>query len=38
MLGFTQAPITGDLVADLATGRRPSLSIDPFRPERFSTR
>jgi D-amino-acid dehydrogenase len=37
MLGFTQAPITGDLVADLAAGRRPSLSVDPFRPDRFPT-
>lgn len=37
MLGFTQAPITGELVADLAAGRRPSLSVHPFRPDRFST-
>ena len=36
MLGFTQAPITGQLVADLATGRPPSLSVDPFRPDRFT--
>ena len=38
MLGFTQAPITGALVADLATGHPPSLSLDPFRPDRFSRR
>ena len=38
MLGFTQAPITGDLVADLAAGRRPALSIGPFRPDRLPSR
>lgn len=35
MLGFTQAPITGKLVAELADGRPPSVSLEPFRPDRF---
>ncbi|MDQ7841402.1 MAG: FAD-dependent oxidoreductase [bacterium] len=35
MLGFTQAPITGKLVAELADGRPPSVPLEPFRPDRF---
>lgn len=35
MLGFTQAPITGKLVAELADGRPPSVSLEPFRLGRF---
>ncbi len=35
MLGFTQAPITGKLVAELADGRPPSVSLESFRPDRF---
>lgn len=35
MLGFTQAPITGQVIADLAGGREPSAPIDAFRPDRF---
>ena len=35
MLGFTQSPITGKLVAELASGERPSLPLEPFRLGRF---
>jgi len=35
MLGFTQAPITGKLVAEIADGRPPSVPLEPFRPDRF---
>ncbi|HSF17037.1 MAG TPA: FAD-dependent oxidoreductase [Vicinamibacteria bacterium] len=35
MLGFTQSPMTGKLVAELARGDRPSLSLEPFRLDRF---
>jgi D-amino-acid dehydrogenase len=38
MLGFTQAPITGKLTAQLANGERPSISLHAFRPDRFSGR
>ena len=34
-LGFTQSPATGKLVAELATGRSTSVSVEPFRPDRF---
>ena len=34
-LGFTQSPATGKLIAELATGRPPSVPTDPFRPDRF---
>lgn len=34
-LGLTQSAATGKLVADLAAGRRPSIPLDPFRPDRF---
>jgi D-amino-acid dehydrogenase len=34
-LGFTQSPITGKLVAELATGAIPSVTLEPFRPDRF---
>lgn len=37
MLGFTQAPITGKLVSELADGRALSVSPEPFRLERFRT-
>jgi D-amino-acid dehydrogenase len=36
MLGFTQAPMTGKLVAELAGGLPPSVSIEPFRLNRFA--
>jgi D-amino-acid dehydrogenase len=35
MLGFTQSPMTGKLVAELANGERPSLPLEPFRLDRF---
>lgn len=34
-LGFTQSPITGKLVAELAAGKPTSVPVDPFRPDRF---
>ncbi|HZX82308.1 MAG TPA: FAD-binding oxidoreductase, partial [Reyranella sp.] len=33
--GLTQSAATGRLIADLIAGRAPSISIDPFRPDRF---
>ncbi len=35
MLGFTQSPMTGKLVAELASGEKPSLPLEPFRLDRF---
>jgi D-amino-acid dehydrogenase len=35
MLGFTQSPMTGKLVAEIANGETPSLPVDPFRLDRF---
>jgi D-amino-acid dehydrogenase len=35
MLGFTQSPITGKVVAEMADGRRPSVPLDAFRFDRF---
>lgn len=35
MLGFTQSPMTGKLVAELADGQEPSLPLGPFRLDRF---
>ena len=35
MLGFTQSPMSGKLVAELANGDEPSLSLEPFRSDRF---
>lgn len=35
MLGFTQSPMTGKLVAELANGVTPSLPLAPFRLDRF---
>ncbi len=35
MLGFTQSPITGKLVAELADGRSPSVPLKAFRFDRF---
>jgi D-amino-acid dehydrogenase len=36
MLGFTQSPMTGKLVAEIAGGETPSVALEPFRLERFS--
>jgi D-amino-acid dehydrogenase len=33
--GLTQSAATGQLVADLVARRQPSISLDPFRPNRF---
>lgn len=35
MLGFTQSPMTGKLVAELAAGEKPSIPLEPFRLDRF---
>jgi D-amino-acid dehydrogenase len=35
MLGFTQSPITGKLVAELANDQTPSVPLAPFRLDRF---
>ncbi len=34
--GFKFAPVVGEILADLATGTRPSLPIEPFRAGRFA--
>jgi D-amino-acid dehydrogenase len=34
-VGMTAAPMTGKVVADLVTGRAPSIEIAPFAPHRF---
>ena len=36
MLGVTLAPVTGLLVSELLTGRRPSLDLAQLRPDRFA--
>jgi D-amino-acid dehydrogenase len=36
MMGLANAPITGQLVAQLITGEPPSLSVEPFSPRRFA--
>jgi D-amino-acid dehydrogenase len=35
MLGITLAPVTGDIVASLVAGERPSHDVAPFAPSRF---
>jgi D-amino-acid dehydrogenase len=32
---MTCAPMTGRVVADLVAGRKPSVDISPFNPQRF---
>lgn len=34
--GFCLGPIVGKIMAELATGKEPSLSLDPFKPDRFA--
>jgi D-amino-acid dehydrogenase len=34
-LGLTQSAATGRLISDLIGGKKPSISIDPFYPQRF---
>ena len=36
MLGLSMGPITGQGVAELVLGKRPSLDLAPFQVERFS--
>jgi D-amino-acid dehydrogenase len=36
MLGVTLAPITGLLVAEMLTGRKPSVNMTPLHPDRFA--
>lgn len=36
MLGLTNGAITGELVADMVSGRTPRIDLTPYRPERFS--
>ncbi len=33
--GVLLAPITAKIVADLVEGRKPAMSIEPYRPSRF---
>jgi sarcosine oxidase subunit beta len=35
--GFCLGPIVGKIMAELVTGREPSVSLSPFKPERFAT-
>jgi D-amino-acid dehydrogenase len=35
MMGITLAPVTGELVAQLAMGEAPTVDARPFRPDRF---
>jgi D-amino-acid dehydrogenase len=35
MSGISQGPMTGELVAQLATGENPSIDMAPFSPDRF---
>jgi D-amino-acid dehydrogenase len=35
MSGISQGPMTGELIAQVVTGERPSLDLEPFSPNRF---
>jgi glycine/D-amino acid oxidase-like deaminating enzyme len=35
MLGMTEGPVTGRIVADLCMGREPSFDLTPISPDRF---
>jgi D-amino-acid dehydrogenase len=35
MMGWSLGPITGKLVSQLISGKKPSVNLDPFKPERF---
>ena len=37
MLGVTLAPITGELVAQILSGEKPSLPLEPLSPNRYGT-
>jgi D-amino-acid dehydrogenase len=34
--GYTLGPITGELIADLMTGKQPDVDLTPFAAERFA--
>jgi D-amino-acid dehydrogenase len=36
MLGLTLGPVTGRLVAELASGAGPTIDLAPLAPQRFS--
>ena len=36
MIGWSLGAVTGKLVSQIATGRKTSVNLDPFRPDRFS--
>lgn len=36
MLGISLAPITGQLVAQVLTGERPRIALEPLSPQRYS--
>lgn len=36
MMGMSLGPVTGALIADLAAGRPPRLSLDPYDPDRYA--
>jgi D-amino-acid dehydrogenase len=36
MMGLSQGPASGKVMADLVNGKRPEVAIDAFHPERFS--
>jgi D-amino-acid dehydrogenase len=36
MLGLTLAPITGLLIAEILTGRKPTIDLALLRPDRFA--
>lgn len=33
--GMTGGPVTGRLISDMITGRKPLIDVDPYRPKRF---
>jgi D-amino-acid dehydrogenase len=37
MIGVSLGPVTGKLVAQLATGATPQIDLEPLRAERFSS-
>ena len=35
--GFCLGPMVGKIISELVTGREPSVSLEPFKPDRFAT-
>jgi glycine/D-amino acid oxidase-like deaminating enzyme len=35
MAGISQGPMTGELIAQILTGEKPALDLEPFSPNRF---